>query len=83
VDARRGFHRRSLMPDEADFLAAYVAPERAWYIVPVRAFAPANHLSLYPQVKNSEGKWEKFREAWHLLSEPQVLTDCPLRRRLR
>lgn len=67
VDARRGYHRRPLMPDEADFVAAYVAPEKAWYIVPVRAFAPANHLSLYPQVKKSEGKWERYREAWHLL----------------
>jgi len=67
VDARRGFQRRPITPDEADFLAAYVAPERAWYIVPVRAFWPANHLSLYPQNEKSEGKWEKYREAWELL----------------
>ncbi len=67
VDARRGFHRRPLTPADADFLAAYIAPERAWYIIPVRAFSPANHLSLYPQNPTSTGKWEPFREAWHLL----------------
>ena len=67
VDARRGFHRRPLTPADADLLAAYVAPERAWYIIPVRMFAPANHLSLYPQNAGSQGKWERYREAWHLL----------------
>ncbi len=66
VSTRCGAGRRKMTPADADFLAAYTAPHDRWYIIPVRAFAPANHISLFPHVEGSEGKWEKYREAWHL-----------------
>lgn len=50
-----------------DFLAAYVPPFDAWYIVPagqVRDFCP----SLFYPHRRSCGRLEKFRNAWRLLT---------------
>jgi hypothetical protein len=48
-----------------DFLAAYVVPEDAWYIVPAKAIRGMKSISLLTQ----GGKYEGYREAWHLLRE--------------
>ena len=69
VDCRTGYRRRKMVVGEADFLAAYCGPEERWYIVPVRAFAPCNHISLFPHVEGSEGRFERYREAWRLLGD--------------
>jgi hypothetical protein len=52
---------------EIDILAAYIVPERAWYILPIEAFAPQQWLSFYPQNKHSQGRFEPYREAWSLM----------------
>jgi hypothetical protein len=65
------YHRNNtqpLMPDEADILAAYVVPENAWYLIPVREFAPTKQLPLYPHLPDFPGPYERWREAWHLLA---------------
>lgn len=49
---------------EIDLLAAYIAPEDIWYILPVAAFAPARSIWLKP---GSRGRFEAYCEAWHLL----------------
>jgi hypothetical protein len=54
-----------LSKDDVDVLAAYVAPEDAWYIVPVEQFVPRRSLWFSPNSKRS--RFEKFREAWHWL----------------
>jgi hypothetical protein len=54
-------------PAEIDILAAYIVPEKAWYIIPVEAFTPQQWLSFYPQNKQSQGRFEPYREAWSLL----------------
>jgi PD-(D/E)XK endonuclease len=49
-----------------DFLAAYVVPEDAWYIVPASLIRGQGSICLC----SSEPKYEEYREAWHLLRTP-------------
>ena len=48
-----------------DFLVAYVIPEDAWYIVPAEKIRGLKSISLCTR----EGRYEEYREAWHLLRE--------------
>jgi PD-(D/E)XK nuclease superfamily protein len=50
-----------------DFLAAYVALEDAWYIMPAKEIRGLKSISLCTQ--GGEAKYEKYREAWDLLRE--------------
>ena len=50
-----------------DFLAAYVIPEDAWYIVPAKLIRGLRSISLCTM--GGEAKYEEYREAWHLLRE--------------
>jgi hypothetical protein len=52
-------------PDQIDFIAAYVIPVDAWYILPIKATNAQPDILLTPQ--NSRSKYEKYKEAWHLL----------------
>jgi len=56
--------KRAYTAAEIDVLAAYIVPERAWYIIPIDQFTPQKWLSFYPHNKNSQGRFEPFREAW-------------------
>ena len=49
-----------------DFLAAYVIPEDAWYIVPATVIRGLGSICLC----SPEAKYEEYREAWHLLRTP-------------
>jgi PD-(D/E)XK endonuclease len=59
-------------PEEIDFVAAYVAPHDAWYIIPLEKMINRRYIRLYPQGsrKDDGGGWEKYREAWDLLRAP-------------
>ncbi len=48
-----------------DFLAAYVVPEKAWYILPAKEIVGMRSVSLCTPT----GRYEKYREAWELLRE--------------
>jgi hypothetical protein len=50
-----------------DFLVAYVPPADAWYIIPARKLS-ARAARLYPDIPGSRGRFEKYRDAWHLLT---------------
>jgi hypothetical protein len=54
-------------PGAFDFVAAYVIPEDAWYIVPVEAIGGQATLSLC--TVGTWAKFEEYREAWNLLRE--------------
>jgi hypothetical protein len=54
-------------PDEVDFFAAWIVPLDLWYIIPVAKVHPRRNVALYPHVEGSCGKYEPYREAWHLL----------------
>ena len=58
--------------DEIDFLIAYIIPENLWYVVPVVALAARIALSFYPSGR-SNGRLEKYREAWCQLACPRQL----------
>jgi hypothetical protein len=52
-----------------DFLAAYVIPCEQWYVIPLAAMANVQSaISLYPHVTDSQGRFEQYRDAWHLLA---------------
>jgi hypothetical protein len=55
-------------PDDIDFLAAHVVPQDVWYIVPIHAFQGSPFLYFYPGNPHSRGRYEKYREAWCLLT---------------
>ena len=55
---------RPLTPSDIDILAVHLAADDAWYIIPVAAFAPTAMIALRP---SGRGRFESYREAWHLL----------------
>ena len=50
-----------------DFLAAYVVPDDAWYIIPAQLIQGKECIALFPQ--SPTAKYEPYREAWELLRE--------------
>jgi len=52
---------------EIDFLAAYVCPEDAWFVIPARAFIPRTSLHLFPREREERGLFAKYKEAWCLM----------------
>ena len=52
---------------EFDFLAAYVIPEDAWYIIPASKIEGKESVGLYS--KSNHARYEEYREAWQLLRE--------------
>jgi len=68
----RGGHR-SYAAGSFDFLAAYVVFEDVWYIIPAEKIQGKGCLTLYP--KSKKAKYDKYREAWHLLRRPEFNGD--------
>jgi hypothetical protein len=58
--------KKGYTPDEIDFFAGYVIPHDAWYIIPARVVPSIVALYVAPHRK-SRRKYERYREAWHLL----------------
>lgn len=67
----RNCHHQNHSPftaHDADFIVVLVIPCAAWYIIPIAEVPPTRQmLTFFPQTKNSRGRYERFREAWHLL----------------
>ena len=40
---------------------------KAWYVIPVKAFAPRRNLQFYPSGSKTGGRYEEYREAWDLM----------------
>jgi len=55
--------------NDIDFLVAHVVPRDIWYVLPVAACMPSPMLRFYPDGARRT-RFEQYREAWHLLSEP-------------
>lgn len=51
---------------KVDLLAAYVAPENTWYLVPCLKIGHTVSTWFYPHVENSKGQYEKYRENWDI-----------------
>ncbi len=57
--------------NQIDLFIVYVAPEDAWYIIPVTEISSQWRLYLYPHEPSRDHKdWERYREAWRLLGRP-------------
>ena len=59
--------RRPYTPQEIDFFVAWVAPLNVWYVIPVGEVGSAMAAGLYPHVKKTRSKYEKYRGAWELM----------------
>lgn len=56
--------------DAFDFVAVYLIPEDLWYIIPAEKVKGQGSVALYPRLKHS--KYERYKEAWHLLAAGMV-----------
>jgi len=61
------FTRRRIGADQIDVLVAYVVPESAWYVLPVRVIRRMRTLKLFSGSRKRRSKFEKYREAWGFL----------------
>ena len=68
----RGGHK-SYPAGAFDFLAAYVVVEDSWYIIPASVIHGKRAIVLNPNLPTA--KYEKYREAWHLLREAAQLGE--------
>jgi hypothetical protein len=69
--------------EEIDFLAGYVAPRDIWYVIPVNSILVSRTLCFYPSGCNKGGRFECYREAWHLMvapASPDRLSIHPIRK---
>jgi len=57
--------RKPYKKDSFDFVAAFLAPEDTWYILPEKLIRGMVSLALNP--KSSGSKYDRYKEAWHLL----------------
>jgi len=58
---------RKYKRNEIDFVAGYVAPWDAWYIVPITNI---RGISICVHPETGGGKYERFRERWDLFQLP-------------
>jgi PD-(D/E)XK endonuclease len=64
-------HKSAYTPDDIDFLVAHIIPLDVWYVVPIEAMGPGMSLRFYPEGNCKHPRFEKYREAWHLLGPPK------------
>ena len=62
-------HARPYTPEEVDFIAIYILPEDAWYIVPIDVIDGRLGLCIHTYGHPKRGPWMPHREAWHLLRQ--------------
>jgi hypothetical protein len=67
-----GRHIRLYTPEEIDFIVCYIVPKAIWYVIPIAALEGAKTLRFYPDIPCRNPRWEKYREAWHLMRGPQI-----------
>src|SRR5580693_10322739 len=68
-----GAGRRAYREYEVDFVAVYIIPEDTWYILPVREVLERRTLFFRPNGYTGSDPYAHYREAWHLLREPDGL----------
>ena len=76
VSICRNQGRRALpySESEIDFVAVYIIPEDTWYILPVREVVGRVCLLFRPKGYYRPDIYAHYREAWHLLREPDGRT---------
>jgi hypothetical protein len=46
--------------------------EQLWYVFPVEVLAGRTAIYIFPHPGRKRSRFEIYREAWHLLQEPQA-----------
>ena len=64
---------RAYTASEIDFVAVYILPEKTWYILPVREVTEHRSLLFRPKGYTRRDPYAHYREAWHLLRQPDGL----------
>lgn len=72
ICSTRSSHK-AYSPGAFDYLAAYVIPEDAWYIVPAKEIRGLKSISLC--TAGGEAKYERYREAWQLLRKASEISE--------
>jgi hypothetical protein len=67
VKTSRACGRGRYTAKQIDILVAYIVPENAWYLIPVKELAGRRSISVYPHNPRSRGMYEHCRERWQLL----------------
>jgi hypothetical protein len=75
VNAHRRIYGRAVPYTlaEIDFFAAYVIPEDSWFIFPLTHILGATAVTLSPKRRRKPHVNDSYREAWHLLHQPDGL----------
>ena len=68
--SRTRYSRTPYSRRQIDFLVAYIMPENAWYVFPVAVIGVRTCIKLFTQHRKTKSRYEQFREAWHLMSDP-------------
>ena len=61
--------------EEIDFVVAYIVPREIWYIIPVNSIVASSVLNFYPSGCRWGGRFERYREAWHLMAPAIRMED--------
>jgi hypothetical protein len=70
--------------EQIDFLVAYVVPRDIWYVIPVDCISVSTSLGFYPSgCRRNSGRYEAYREAWHLMAPGADLPEARILRRGR
>jgi len=65
IKAVCGNGKNTVTKNDADFLAAYVAPVGAWYHIPTENITSCT-VTLRPEVPESKGQYAIWKEAWNV-----------------
>ncbi len=76
----KGRKVKTYQAEEIDFFVAYIVPLGVWYVIPANQLASLNFLRLYPSGRKWGGRFEAFRESWHLMAPG---ADLPQARQAR
>jgi PD-(D/E)XK nuclease superfamily protein len=57
-----------LTEKDIDVIVAYIVSRDIWYVVPVKAFVPRKNLWFYPDGSKKGAMFEKYREAWWVMT---------------
>ena len=64
---RHGYKEEPYRKRDFDFLALWIQPLDIWYVIPVEEIFEHYNVCVYPQTRSSTGRYEQYRDAWHLL----------------
>lgn len=53
--------------NDVDVIVAHITPLDVWYVLPIEDVAPNRSLRFYPTGGCQHPRFERYREAWHLL----------------